>query len=877
MSRIQASSSGTKIKIVLGFIVSIGAIVTAAYYAYSSFTQLLDSVETLSTPDQSIAILQNIQGDMIESESSMRNYIISPNEDALTDYEKRMTSISRELDHLKTLPSFQAMSGGDIDTLHSLFRQKDELVYALVDFKTRDNKTVASKAMHHILEMIQEEEGNEVSTTVADNTDAPGLKQTSTDVEALQKEKEELDKKEKKKGIFSRRKDKDDSITVLQVPTIVKIDDTLSQSGSQQELNSVISSNPSLDYGMLRTAMTEIQEVEKQYDTQMTSHEKELLASEKIIYQRIKLLIHEMMQYEQRRMASQSYAAVATARTSSRIILLISVLSLLAGLIFLGIILNDINRGNRYKKNLEIARNKAVELAKAKEEFLANMSHEIRTPLNAIIGFSEQLYSTPLQTQQRSYLNAVQNASSHLLNTVNDILDLSKIEAGKLSFESKPFRIADVIHEVVTVMSIKAREKNLHISSDTDEFCAQYVNGDPFRLKQILYNLIGNAIKFTEEGKIHVSATSWKGERSISYTIGVEDTGIGISADKIASIFENFTQADSGTTRKFGGTGLGLAISKKLIEMQGGKIKAESVENSGSKFTIDVSYKLSSEKEIAEMETDIAHAHGSLRGISVLVVDDEPYNLLLAEIILKKSGAATTCVSNAVHALNEINNTHFDVILADLHMPDFDGVMLAKKIRETDSGVPLIALTANVMQDDHKMIREAGFNDILLKPYKEISLIRKIRAHAFLDTEIPFTEETTEKENNTVAESGMNGFDGHKYFNLSEIREFTDNDLSVILQVMSMFIENNNENMKNLRMYIDQKNTEGVRNTAHKMLPSYNHFKIADAVPLLRKMEVTQNTGDDISSDMVRLESISTHVFAEMETEIKRLNEMITA
>ena len=549
--------------------------------------------------------------------------------------------------------------------------------------------------------------------------------------------------------------------------------------------------------------------------------------------------------------------------------LIIASIALLSGLVFMGIILVDINRSNRYKKELIVARNRAEYLAHAKEEFLANMSHEIRTPLNAIIGFSEQMESTPLQPSQKKYIKAVSNAGAHLLNTVNDILDLSKIEAGKLAIDDQPFKLKEAIDEVVSIMEIKAKEKQLTLTVSPIDFANEYVIGDAFRIKQILYNIAGNAIKFTDKGKIEISGSAKKHKSEIEYHIHVTDTGVGIAPDKIDKIFESFEQAENAITRKFGGTGLGLSISKKLAALIGGNIAVKSEINKGSTFTITLPLPVADEKTISTILHEPT-THIDLHGMEILVVDDEPFNLMLAEVILKKYGAIITVAVNGKEAFDKIELQNFDIVLADLHMPEVDGYMLANKIREKYLQVPLIALTANVMQNDMVKIKKSGFNDILLKPYKEKALLDIIAKYAPVvigehDPENPQMQLETNSDLKAIEEPNL--------YSLDEIRKFADNDNSILVAIVESFIQNNSLNLFTLKDASEKNDLHTVRNTAHKMLPSYNHFHVLTLISDLKKLEIVEEISPvDLINCYYQIEKVSKEVFTLLEQDCRTLS-----
>ena len=395
------------------------------------------------------------------------------------------------------------------------------------------------------------------------------------------------------------------------------------------------------------------------------------------------------------------------------------------------------------KKNKLIAaeKQKAEQSEKAKHQFLANMSHEIRTPMNAIKGMTDILLRRSPQQEQLSYLNGIKQSSDSLLIIINDILDISKIEAGKIELESNEFGIHEVIQNVHTIMQFKAEEKGLLLNQVLPDQ-PLFVKGDQSRLRQILINLIGNAIKFTEKGVVTTMVQkeiSENGTPQVRFT--VSDTGIGIDQIRLDKIFHSFEQAYSDTSRKFGGTGLGLSISKKLVELHQGKIWAESTKGKGSQFHFTIPYTLvdhvATENAIVQEEkTDLLAK--SLAGISILLVEDNDFNAIVAKEELEDAIEKINIdiAQNGAIAVEKIKSKNYDLILMDIQMPIMNGYEATQKIRALGNGrsdIPIIAMTANVMKEEVERCYEAGMNEFIGKPFDIDVLLRKIAAQLQFD------------------------------------------------------------------------------------------------------------------------------------------------
>src|SRR6186713_1299106 len=385
------------------------------------------------------------------------------------------------------------------------------------------------------------------------------------------------------------------------------------------------------------------------------------------------------------------------------------------------------------KSKAETATGIAEDAVKAKQQFLSNMSHEIRTPMNAIIGFTKVLLKTDLSAKQKEYLTAIKLSGDALIVLINDILDLAKVDAGKMTFEQTPFKLASSIAAMLHLFELKIQEKNLKLIKLYDEKIPEVLLGDPVRLHQIILNLVSNEVKFTKEGTITVAVTLIEeDEQKVTIEFAVTDTGIGIAEDKIEKIFENFQQASSHTSRLYGGTGLGLSIVKQLIEPQGGSISVKSKIDEGSVFSFILDFQKTNAE--VEAEAEIPELDPEIKNIKVLVVEDIALNQLLMKTLLDDFGFEQDIAANGKIAIEKLTQKRadgtvksYDIILMDLQMPEMNGFETTEFIRKTmNSKIPIIALTADVTTVDLAKCKAVGMNDYIAKPIDERLLYHKI-------------------------------------------------------------------------------------------------------------------------------------------------------
>ncbi len=524
----------------------------------------------------------------------------------------------------------------------------------------------------------------------------------------------------------------------------------------------------------------------------------------------------------------------------------------------------DISERKKMEADLIEAKLNAEDSVAAKEIFLANMSHEIRTPMNAIIGMSNLMKKTHLTGRQDHYLNSIHDSAKNLLGVINDILDFSKIGSGKLEFESIGFRAVEVIESLINQAEYRTMDKDLYLHYEADEASKQVVLGDPFRLNQVLLNLISNAIKFTDKGIVEVRCTTvYEDENQLELEFSVKDTGIGIPADKIDSIFDSFNQAEKDTTRKYGGTGLGLSICKKLIELQGGNIKLESKEGEGSIFTFNLSYQKGAEQDLPVKKDSNTQIETS-EIVKVLLVEDHEVNQFMAISFLEEWGFEVSVANNGKEAVNQLKEHEFDVILMDIQMPVMGGMEATEIIRnELRITTPIIALTANALKGDSEKYMNAGMNDYLSKPFEPEDLHYKIALLCKDKIKIKKKENSNKKTSHDI-ETGS--------YDLKKLMDMAGENVEFASKMIRMFIEKTPESINQMTEAMKKKDLGAVRDMAHKLKPSVDLMSVKELFPLLCKIEssIREETNvDQVPEWVSEAKSLTDQVIIDLQNDLK--------
>jgi len=522
------------------------------------------------------------------------------------------------------------------------------------------------------------------------------------------------------------------------------------------------------------------------------------------------------------------------------------------------------------KSKAEAAAIVAEEAVRTKQQFLSNMSHEIRTPMNAIIGFTKVLLKTDLTDKQREFLVAIKLSGDALIVLINDILDLAKIEAGKMVFEQTPFKLEASVLSMAHLFAQKIQEKNIQLKIDYDPSIPVMLIGDPIRLHQIIINLLSNAVKFTSQGEIRIRVALIKSTNDyVTISFSISDTGIGIAKKNIGKIFENFQQASSTTSRLYGGTGLGLAIVKQLVESQKGTISVESEIEKGSTFTFILEFNIANHESLPALDT--VEANVEITNIRVLAVEDIALNQLLMKTLLDDFGFERDIAANGKIAIEKMKTNVYDIVLMDLQMPEMNGFEATDYIRNTlHSSIPIIALTADVTTVDLAKCMAVGMNDYLAKPIDErllynkiVSLVKKPMIH----------DVATTQSHVLLVHAPV------KCINLDYLIHRTKSDPVLIMEMISLYLEQTPPLIAAMKESFNNEDWIGLHAAVHKLIPSFSIMGISSDYELIAKrvkdFSVYQQQKENIPDLVLQLEEICDRACIELTHEFNIFKDAI--
>ncbi len=861
-TKVKVKNWGLQSKILILFLITLASVVTAAYFVRENERILRNALSELSRPESKLTLLHEILSFLPDAENKLRFFELTNNDEYFIQYELLVDSVDKNLDQLSIIFSDDPLTDQKLDSVRILLEQRKQLIIAYIEIKKESESfDYASSALNKLKRSseVQESTGERTDTTVITMYDTI---EASGDVQQAE-EKKTKGIFNKIKKVFSKKEssvvDTNEATPVVKSTTTI-ITDTLYSKPSPDTVN----------IDIIEKELNRIKTLDFKNYTELQEKELSMLENSSLLIDQITMIFknlensiindNEAKSLEARRKASQSLLFIG----------ILSIISLVLILILVGLILSGIRRSTKYRKELIISNLDANELARVKEEFLANMSHEIRTPLNAIIGFSDQLTNTELSGHQAKYLDAVRRSSKHLLEMVNDILDLSRLVAGKFTIENAPFHIDEVIQDVIPPFQLQAVEKGLKFNVESNYDKSLVLIGDPLRLRQILYNLLSNAVKFTNKGKVTLSCLiSEDRQNHASVTITVMDTGIGIPSEKLDSIFEDFKQVESSSARRYGGSGLGLAISRRLARLKHGEISVVSAPGKGSEFQLKLRYEVhKGEYDLIDQKAETTYDIKSrLEAKSLLVVDDDVFNTLLAKIIGENNKMNVQIASDGFEAKKLLATNEFDLVMTDLQMPGLTGTELVRFIRENENpriaALPVIAFTANKIDRYDQKLMTHGFNEVIQKPFMEDELLERIAYYLSQGKIEPKKPDTSQQKRYTNIS-----------YSLDQVRLFSAGNPLTEIEIIKTFIISAESSMKQMWDSFNIEDYGELKNIAHKLLTSYGHLKVDEALKVLIALEdldLNHIDNNKIAELLLDLDNANKVLIPQLRTDIERI------
>ena len=688
-------------KIIIALVLACCALVLAWGVSRVAFTEMLNTVENITAPNDRLRIVHELAGkitsmDQLQKKEALKN---PGNYDAFFKQSKQMRKVLDTLKRLYARDSLQMLRIASIE--HLLVQRDKQFVNYLKVREILVNNKPLARQMKKFNALVKKNAAKKDSTVVT--TEQKTL--TTTLVP------EEEDKRGFLGKLFSRKKTPESKPFRIVNEEQVKRD-TIS-----------LSKSPDMSADITRS-LRAIAQAQKMKSDSFIDKETELVNANTELVNEMLNILRKVESEAVTQIEQSSLQAKRVVNTGISRISVIMLVFFGLTLVLLYFILTDITRSIRYRKDLEAARDEAEFHGRAKQRFLSNMSHEIRTPLQSIIGYAE-LIRQQIRPERKD-IDAIYYSSEHLLQIVNEVLDYNRIVSGKFTFAEESFSIRALLEEVVLILRPQAEKKNLHLKTALELDHIGYITGDPFRLKQILLNLLGNAIKFTESGEVLLSVFYKRKGSDLHFTFVVKDTGIGFSEQDAQQIFGEFEQSESTGPNVKEGSGLGLAIVKALVEGQGGRIYAKSKKDEGSTFTVFLRFSIA-EQPLAKLPTPIQLKSG----MEVWVVDDDQLILDLCKIIFERNGISYRSFSSPKALLEEARVPELGFVLMDLRMPELSGTELFKQLKpKLDPNVRIYAVTAQVLPAERANLISLGFDGVVMKPFREQELLSLFKEKA---------------------------------------------------------------------------------------------------------------------------------------------------
>ncbi len=786
MSKLKIEFQITVLIIIIGIVV-----VTIGYFSYKSLSQIVQSIQQGTRPDNKIYIIKDIASDLMALENTVRLYGLTKKYDELDIFYTLEDNIAQSFKKLSNLENQDEYEKAHIDSFLKLSQEKVDLWNDILTIH------LSAKSIFPAFSKIYSNLDELKKDTVSVDTSGTRLVQADTD--------------------------------------------------SAKTVADTVISEPSIETKTIRKKIQKLELEIYRNNKQKNVKESRLFERNVIIGERINQVISEVENREANDLLEKAAEADRLAEVTYRRLAVYTFSAVLLLLIALFVLFNYLKKSRATQRALADARKKAETLAHAKEQFAANVSHELRTPVNAIYGLTEQVLQKKLDNETSEMVSVIFKSADHLRNIVNDTLDFSKIQSGNIVFASEYFSPAEIFEEIYALVKHDASNKGVSLNIHWEGEIPEILIGDSLRLKQIMFNLVGNAIKFTERGEVTVIVKGVKhSDQNFELEIQVNDTGIGIDEKNLRIIFDEYVQIENHAGKKHSGTGLGLSIVKKLVELQGGKIKLESKPGAGTKVKLNIFYIIGEGTMVEKVKNAVTEIPELFKQLSILIADDEEYNRFLLKSILQKWGIHFLEAKNGNEVVRFACNEHFDVILMDINMPEMNGIEATKTILKCDADVKIIAVTAAADELDQQACFKAGMKGILIKPYSEKDLFDTIGA--LLREQM--------KENRSASFS--------QAIDISELRHLAGGDDKFMDEMIRLFIKSMETGISEIETAVNKDNLNVIAEVAHRMAAPVKHIGAKNLYENIKLLE-------KLAQQNVTVEAVS-KVFQEIKDEIEEFN-----
>lgn len=774
------------------------AVAVAGYFVSTNISGIVGSMEKLAQPDHKLYLLKDISSDLVIVENSARMFVLTHDKKALVPFDSLQTRISEKLQSLYELSERGSEDRALIDSMHTFSAQK-------------------IKIWQEVLKLHRAMRKNEPDFSEIYSK----LEEQKIDTIAVEYEVE-IEQKGLLRKLFGKKQTKTETDT-----TYIEHDIATEE---------------------IKQNISELETKIEQKDKRSNVLESKLIAQNLSVGKKINQLITDAERLGDAKWLAKTKEADQVASKTSQLLLILWIAAVVLLVVVLVLLFNFLRKTRVYQTALQKAKTEAENLAKVKEQFAANVSHELRTPVNAIYGLSEQLMLQELDPTAREQVSVLAKSANHLKSIVNDTLDFSKIQANKLKFSSEHFSPAEIFDEILSSQKFEASKKGIILKFDNKLPLNCALVGDPLRLKQILINIIGNAIKFTQRGTISVQAQTEETDIGSLLHFVIMDTGIGISDENLSVIFEEFVQADNHEGKKYSGTGLGLAIVKKLVELQKGEITVKSKLHQGTSISVKIPYMRGDSEKIQRADYVSIIVPHEMQQLSVLIADDEEFNRYLLQAILKKWKMKFNEATNGIEAVELAKQNNFDVILMDVRMPKLNGIEATKAILKEKPHTNIYAITASNKDIDRQECRNVGMKGFLSKPFSEKNLFE-----TFLDVLQHKTEIKRSNHNDEL--------------NLKQLERLFDGDRVFMNEMIALFIKSTEKGLLEIKKAEAAGEWEAVREAAHKIASPCKHLQFENLYSNMKTIEeLAQHSGD--KTELAQLLAI-------VETDILNLNDRL--